>query len=67
MLEIKPNHSSSHFREARQAARRRILRRFITYKDLEKAQGQLCCARKRSFRPRMRVMPPVHITDSAWV
>jgi hypothetical protein len=44
---------------------RKIAHRFITYKDLEKAQAQLCCARKRSYRPRMRVIPSLLITETA--
>ena len=47
------------------SAGRKIAHRFITYKDLEKAQAQLCCARKRSYRPRMRVIPSLFITETA--
>ena len=65
MLKIEANHSKSQLRKTRLAAQRKLVRRFITYKDLEKAQAQLHCARTAGFRPRMRVIPPLLITDNA--
>jgi hypothetical protein len=65
MLEIKPSQRNSQPRTTRQATGNKTVWRFITYKDLEKAERQLRCARKGSFRPRMRAIPPIYINDNA--